>query len=211
VNEPYIVENGGAAIIPIDYFEKSNLMYPNTLRKNYIIKTGGSAYKIRSMLESIRTKHKIKFKGVSDLSISELSRITKLPLDYAKRMTKRKYSETVVQIQDIDICEFENIIQKEGLKVIPGSKYFDITQGNDKGTAVKILIDIYRKEYRKDVIFIGIGDSKNDEPMLSLMDLPIIVQKPNGTWQNLRINKLQKVKGVGPKGCDIALERILEY
>jgi mannosyl-3-phosphoglycerate phosphatase len=148
---------------------------------------------------------------VSDLSIAELSNITRLPQEYAKRMMKRKYSETIVQIDNDDIPKFENIVEKVGLKMIPGGQYFDITLGNDKGTAVKILIDIFRKEYENNVIFFGIGDSKNDESMLSLMNLPILVQKANGSWQNLQIGNLQKVKGIGPNGWEIALEIILKY
>jgi len=166
---------------------------------------------IRSLLKQIRAKHDINFKGVNDLTLSELSNITKLPQDYAKRMMKRKYSETIVQLDNDEITKFANIIQKAGLKMIPGSQYFDITCGNDKGTAVRILMDFYRKEYENDVIFIGIGDSKNDEPMLSLVDIPMLVQKPDGSWESLQIEKLQKVNGIGPKGWEIAFELILKY
>lgn len=211
LHEPFIVENGGATIIPVGYFNKDKIIHSKKFGKNYIIETGGPAYRIRSLLKKIRTKHDINFKGVSDLSITELSKITRLPQEYAKRMMKRKYSETIVQIDNNDIPKFANILEKVGLKMIPGGQYFDITLGNDKGTAVKILIDIFRKEYENNVIFFGIGDSKNDESMLSLMNLPILVQKANGSWQNLQIGNLQKVKGIGPNGWEIALEIILKY
>ena len=209
--EPFIVENGGATIIPIGYFNKSKIISPKKFQKNYIIVTGGPAYRIRSLLKKIRIKHDINFKGVSDLSITELSKITRLPQEYAKRMMKRKYSETIVQIDNNDIPKFANILEKVGLKMIPGGQYFDITLGNDKGTAVKILIDIFRKECENNVIFFGIGDSKNDESMLSLMNLPILVQKANGSWQNLQISNLQQVKGIGTNGWEVALEIILKY
>ena len=211
LHEPFIVENGGATIIPVGYFNKSKIIHSKKFQKNYIIETGGPAYRIRSLLKKIRTKYDINFKGVSDLSITELSKITRLPQEYAKRMMKRKYSETIVQIDNNDIPKFENILEKVGLKMIPGGQYFDITLGNDKGTAVKILIDIFRKEYENNVIFFGIGDSKNDEPMLSLVDIPMLVQKSDGSWERLQIDKLQKVHGIGPKGWEIAFEQILKY
>lgn len=211
LHEPFIVENGGATIIPGGYFNKSKIIHSKKFQKNYIIETGGPAYRIRSLLKKIRTKHEINFKGVSDLSITELSKITRLPQEYAKRMMKRQYSETIVQIDNNDIPKFTNILEKVGLKMIPGGQYFDITLGNDKGTAVKILIDIFRNEYENNVIFFGIGDSKNDESMLSLVNLPILVQKANSSWQNLQIGNLQKVKGIGPNGWEIALEIILKY
>lgn len=211
LKEPFIVENGGATIIPLGYFKKSKFNHSKKFQNKYIIETGGSSFKIRSLLKKIRTKHKINFKGTSDLSIAELSKITKLSEDYAKRMIKRKYSETIVQIDSKDMPYFVTNLEELGLKVIPGGQYFDITLGNDKGTAAKILMEIFRKEYENDVIFFGIGDSKNDESMLSLMNHSILVQKPDASWQNLRIDNLQKVKGIGTRGWEVALEIILNY
>ena len=211
LKEPFIVENGGATIIPLGYFKKSKFNHSKKFQNKYIIETGGSSFKIRSLLKKIRTKHKINFKGTSDLSIAELSKITKLSEDYAKRMIKRKYSETIVQIDSKDMPDFVTNLEELGLKVIPGGQYFDITLGNDKGTAAKILMEIFRKEYENDVIFFGIGDSKNDESMLSLMNHSILVQKPDASWQNLRIDNLQKVKGIGTRGWEVALEIILNY
>jgi mannosyl-3-phosphoglycerate phosphatase len=211
LKEPFIVENGGATIIPLGYFKKSKFDHSKKFQNKYIIETGGSSSKIRSLLKKIRTKHKINFKGTSDLSIPELSKITKLSEDYAERMIKRKYSETIVQIDSKDMPNFVINVEELGLKVIPGGQYFDITLGNDKGTAAKILMDIFRREYENNVIFFGIGDSKNDESMLSLMNLPILVQKADTSWQNLRIDNLQKVNGIGTKGWEVALEIILNY
>lgn len=211
LKEPFIVENGGATIIPLGYFKKSKFNHSKKFQNKYIIETGGSSFKIRSLLKKIRTKHKINFKGTSDLSIPELSKITKLSEDYAKRMITRKYSETIVQINSKDMPNFVINVEELGLKVIPGGQYFDITLGNDKGTAAKILMEIFRKEYENNVIFFGIGDSKNDESMLSLMNHSILVQKPDASWQNLSIDNLQKVKGIGTRGWEVALEIILNY
>jgi mannosyl-3-phosphoglycerate phosphatase len=126
-------------------------------------------------------------------------------------MIRRKYSETIVRIDNNDINKFVNFIEKAGLKMIPGGQFFDITLGNDKGTGVKILTDIFRKECENNVIFFGIGDSRNDESMLSLMDLPLLVQKTNGSWENLQIDNLEKIKGIGPDGWEIALQLIIKY
>ena len=209
LHEPYIVENGAAIIIPIDYFKKTNLINSKISQNNYVIETGGSANKIRSLLKKIRDNYDIDFKGVSDLTVSELSNITKLPQDYARRMMERKYSETVVQIDNKKFADFANIMEKEGLKVLPGNQYCDITMGNDKGTAVKILIDTFRKEFTNNVIFFGIGDSRNDESMLSVVDFPMLVQKIDGSWENLQLDKLNRINGVGPKGWEIAFELVL--
>ena len=211
LNEPYIVENGGAIIIPANYFKKTNITNAKISQSNYIIEIGGSAIEIRSLLNEIKVKCGINFKGVSDLTALELSNITKLPQDYARRMMDRKYSETIVQINNKQLAEFATIIEKEGLKIIPGGQYFDITLGNDKGTAVNILMDIFRKEFTNGVIFIAIGDSKNDESMLSLVDFPMLVQKFDGSWEDLQLKKVKRINGIGPKGWEIALDLVLKY
>ena len=211
LQEPYIVENGGATIIPVNYFKKAKITNSRISQNNYIIETGGPAIKIRSLLKNIKAKYNIDFRGVSDLTVSELSKITKLSQEYASRMMDRKYSETIVQINNMKITDLTKIIEKEGLKIIPGNKYCDITLGNDKGTGVNILINAFRKEYTNNVIFFGIGDSRNDESMLALVDIPMLVQKFDGNWENLQLDKLQKIKGVGSKGWEIALELVLKY
>ncbi|HJU78084.1 MAG TPA: HAD-IIB family hydrolase [Nitrososphaeraceae archaeon] len=211
LHEPYIVENGGATIIPVDYFKKTKINNSRISQNNYIIETGGPAIKIRSLLKKIKDKYDIDFIGVSDISVSELSKITKLSQEYASRMMDRKYSETIVQINNMDFTDFAKIIEKEGLKIIPGNQYFDITIGNDKGTGVSILIDTFREEYANNVIFFGIGDSRNDEPMLTLVDIPMLVQKFDGNWDNLQFDKLHKINGIGSKGWEIALELVLKY
>lgn len=211
LHEPYIVENGGATIIPVDYFKKAKITNSRISQNNYIIESGGTAIKIRTLLKKIKDKYDIDFKGVSDLTVSELSRITKLSQEYANRMMDRKYTETIVQINNIRITDFTKIIEKEGLKIIPGNQYFDITLGNNKGTGVNILINAFRKEYANNVIFFGIGDSRNDESMLTLVDIPMLVQKFGGNWENLQVANLQRINGVGAKGWEIALELVLKY
>lgn len=47
--------------------------------------------------------------------------------------------------------------------------------------------------------------------MLSLVDIPMLVQKHDGSWQDLQIDKLQRLNGIGPKGWEIAFEQILKY
>jgi len=211
LHEPYIVENGGATIVPVNYFKKAKITNSRISQNNHMIETGGTAVKIRSLLKRIKDKYDIDFKGVSDLTASELSRITKISQEYANRMMDRKYSETIVQINNMKITDFTKIIEKEGLKIIPGNQYFDITLGNDKGTGVNILINAFREEYANNVIFFGIGDSRNDESMLALVDIPMLVQKFDGNWENIQLDKLQRINGVGSKGWEIALELVLKY
>jgi mannosyl-3-phosphoglycerate phosphatase len=215
VSDPFIVENGGAVIIPLGYFEnmtyyesKYSVMETDNFQ---IIELGKPASQIKSALQKIRASSQFKFKSLSDLSIDEISTVTKMSTDAVSRMTQRKYGETIVEIKNDDLPGFVTKAQDFGLKVIFGGRFFDITGGNDKGTAVKILVDLYRRKYGGDVVFFGIGDSKNDESMLKFVDFPMLVQRPDGTWYDLKVDRLNKLNGIGPDGWILGFNEIINY
>jgi mannosyl-3-phosphoglycerate phosphatase family protein len=213
LRQPFIVENGGAVIIPEDYFSHSSLLLVKKYKKigNYIIiELGKPACVIRKKLNIIRKKSKIEFKGVADLSVKGLSSITGLGPSYARRMADRKFGETILQINQKDLPTFTRRARDIGLKVIHGGRFLDVTAGNDKGKAVKILLQLFRTEYGQSVTFFGIGDSLNDAPMLVQMDVPMLVQRPDKSWSALQIKNIINLPGVGPNGWKNALDIVLK-
>lgn len=213
LTDPFIVENGGAIIIPKYYFDFHLDIDQSKLKEdeNYtIIQLGKSTREIRTKLIEIKDNLKIKFRGVADVSIEELSKLATMPLDYAKRMSKREYGETILQIRESDIIRFTTHVEEMGMKVIHGGRFFDITIGNDKGQAVSILIDLFKKKYGNHTKFFGIGDSSNDASMLKLMDVPMLVQKPDRSYLQLEIENIVRLKGIGPQGWKSAFKEIME-
>jgi mannosyl-3-phosphoglycerate phosphatase len=225
-SEPFIIENGGAVIIPHSYFSGGGGGGDSTdddLKHHYgmrvvngysVIELGRSSAEIRKVLQYVRRKTGIPFKGVSDLSIEKLAKIVGMTLEEAERMSKRQYGETILEIDKTEKVKFEQALSKEGLQVIHGGRYFDVTAGNDKGKAVRILIDLYRKKLGDGTIFIGIGDSANDVPMLKLTDIAILVQKHDGCWAEVdnsnNIAHVVKAKGIGPAGWENAFATIIK-
>jgi mannosyl-3-phosphoglycerate phosphatase len=213
LSEPFIIENGGAIIIPEDYFGPSTLSLAKNHKKfgNYIIiELGKPAYLIRRKLNVIRRKFKIEFKGVADMSLEELSSITGLSLIEARRMAERKYGETILLINKNDVPTFTRRARWIGLKVIHGGRFLDVTAGNDKGKAVKILVRLFSKEYGQRVSSFGIGDSLNDAPMLHNVDVPMLVQTPEKSWSAVKIKKIINLDGIGPEGWKNALDIVLK-
>src|SRR6185437_4468988 len=211
--DPFIVENGGAIIIPKNYFDFQFDIEQTRIKEEQgyiIIELGESTREIRTKLDEIKKKLKIEFKGVADVSIEELSRLATMPIDYAKRMSEREYGETILQIKKSDIPTFTTSIEKMGIKVIHGGRFFDVIMGTDKGKAVSILINLFRKKYRNQIKFFGVGDSANDASMLKLMDVPMVVQKPDSSWSELEIKNVIRLKGIGPEGWKSACDKIME-
>ena len=79
---------------------------------------------------------------------------------------------------------------------------------NDKGRAVTHLAEIVRHEFG-DVTTIGLGDGLNDLPMLESVDIPVLVQKPDGTYEQTEI-EVRRAEGVGPIGWNRIVMEILE-
>jgi mannosyl-3-phosphoglycerate phosphatase family protein len=213
IREPLIVENGGAVMIPTDYFSPSTMLIVKNHKKigNYImIELGKPSHIIRQKLNSIRENYKIEFKGVADVSLRKLSSITGLRPSYARRMADRKYGETILLIDEKDVKPFTRRAREIGLRVIHGGRFFDVTAGNDKGKAVRILLQLFRQKYAQEVIFFGIGDSLNDAPMLRHMDVPMLVQRPDKAWSPLKMKNIVKLPGIGPRGWKSAFDKVIE-
>jgi mannosyl-3-phosphoglycerate synthase len=187
-----------------------------------LIELGKSSYIIRARLSDMRKRYNINFIGVADISIEELSNLASMPLEQAKRMAHRAYGETLLQIQEKDISRFTKYAQEAGMKVIHGGRFFDVTAGNDKGIAVEILKTLFKNKYHDDVKFFGIGDSVNDIPMLSLMDVPIIVQRLDRSWldygsiemknsvqSSISNQNIIKINGIGPSGWENAIHKFV--
>ena len=125
-------------------------------------------------------------------------------------MADRKFGETILQINQKDVPTFTRSARDIGLKVIHGGRFLDVTTGNDKGKAVKILLQLFRKEYGQNVTSFGIGDSLNDAPMLRHMDVPMLVQRPDKSWSELQVKNIINLSGIGPKGWKNALDIVLK-
>jgi mannosyl-3-phosphoglycerate phosphatase len=237
ISDPFIVENGGAIVIPKGYFPDyalRDIKYPlretqeikneaRDVNHEIVVELGKPADYIRAKLSDIRKKYSINFRGVADISVEKLSNLALISRDQAKRMAQRNYGETILQIQSEDIARFIKYVQEDGMKVIHGGRFFDVTVGTDKGIAVGILKKLFKDKFHNNVTFFGIGDSTNDIPMLNLMDIPILVQRQDSTWvddgeikmknavdsSRSSSNKLIKIEGIGPNGWENAIHKII--
>jgi mannosyl-3-phosphoglycerate phosphatase len=239
LSDPFIVENGGAIVIPKGYFPDyalRDIKYPlretqetkneaRDVNHEIVVELGKPADYIRAKLSDIRKKYSINFRGVADISVEKLSNLALISRDQAKRMAQRNYGETILQIQSEDIARFIKYVQEDGMKVIHGGRFFDVTVGTDKGIAVGILKKLFKDKFHNNVTFFGIGDSTNDIPMLNLMDIPILVQRQDSSWvdygeikmknavdssrSSFSSNKLIKVEGIGPNGWENAIHKII--
>lgn len=211
VNDPFIVENGSAILVPEDYF---SFDFPFQRKKgNYkVIELGSRIGEIKSAIESVRFSVREDFLGYADLELGEVMQLTGLDEASAKRATEREYSETILK-GDTSSAAFQRFglqLARFGFSCVSGGKFHTImAKGSNKGRAVKILADLYRRQFPH-IRTVGIGDSANDMPMLRAVDKPYLVQKPDGSWQEISFEGIEKINSVGPKGWSVVADQILE-
>ncbi len=205
---PFISENGGGIFIPDSYFS-IEFKYYKEIEGYKVIELGTPREALSVTLKSIAEEKDIDIRGFSDMTVKEIVKLTGLDEDTAKLAMERDYSEPFLINEDGKYAAtIEEEINLKGYKHTRGGRFHHILDGNDKGKAVNILTDIYKQEFGS-IKTVGIGDSLNDLPMLDAVDIPIIVQKPNGVYdQKIELSNLTYADGAGPSGWNSSILKL---
>ncbi|MBI5055720.1 MAG: HAD-IIB family hydrolase [Nitrospirae bacterium] len=213
---PFISENGGGIFIPKGYFkfQLSDLELMIEEDNPYdLIRLGAKYSDLRKALNELRTEG-FDIKGFGDMTVEEVSVVTGLSIEEAEMAKERDFDEPFIFTDGKeDVRKLLDRIKKKGFTYTQG-QFHHILSNSDKGKAVSILIDLYKREFAE-ISAIAIGDSSNDIPMLEAVDYPVIVQKPGGAYDaQINLPGLIKADGIGPEGWNnivIALiNRLLE-
>jgi mannosyl-3-phosphoglycerate phosphatase family protein len=215
IDDPFIVENGGAIVIPENYFnidlEELGLSIKH-INENLVIELGKSYNRIIEILQEIREVFNIKFIAVHDLSIAELAQKVGISIINAKLMASREYSETILEINNNELNNLKKILEDRGLRILQGTRYNTIASLHDKGSAISILKKLYSIKFQKEKIeSIGIGDAFNDIPMFENVDKAFLVRNVQNDYASMKINNLTRVNGIGQQGWkEIILNHIIK-
>jgi mannosyl-3-phosphoglycerate phosphatase len=160
----------------------------------------------------IKDKENLRMKGFSEMTIEEIVVHTGLPLEEAKLAAKREYSEPFIFSDTTARFRLlEDLLQKKGLRITRGGRFYHMIGQNDKGTSVRILKKLYANTYPdKKICTAGLGDSANDIPMLRNVDMPIVIRKKNGQWERIQgIDRITYSDKAGPRGWAESVHAIL--
>ncbi len=233
---PFIVENGGAIFIPRGYFPFS-FGYHKIVDDLLVIELGIPYNEVGKLLGKIKEEGRFHFRGFGDMSAEEVAKESGLDIESAKLAKQREYGETVViaspslpvilseaknlmtlrtgsakqsHVTYDEVDKFLEKVKEAGLDWTHGGRFYEVMGDNDKGKAVKIVSGLYCKMW-DEIETIGLGDNLNDLPMLSAVDIPILVQKRDYTWESMNLPRLRKVQGVGPEGWSRAIEEMIPW
>ena len=208
-DHPFISENGGGIFIPHAYFSDNDL---NALAQRiqrtdaYTILVLGTPYIfLRRKLEKLR-KDGFEVRGFGDMDAVEIAQITELSPEETALAKTRDFDEPFVfSGVGARLKALLAAIEAKGLHCIAGGRLFHLTGDNDKGRAVTILTELYRKKFGE-ITTLALGDSPNDFPMLEHVDHPILVKNHRGEYdKRIALPNLIKADGIGPEGWNKAV------
>ena len=214
-HDPFIIENGAAIYIPFELFD-----FPverSRRRASYqVIELGIPYALLRDVLKQIEDAVETELQGFGDLSLEDIMDATGLPREDAARAKLREFDEPFLLSGPPPLIEevCRQIIAR-GLYWTRGGRFFHLTGRNDKGRATEMLLRCYKRQAMaraEQIETIGIGDSLNDLPLLMNVDHPVLVQKPDGSYDpDIDLPHLIRAPGVGPLGWNHAVLELLNH
>jgi len=213
--DPFIVENGAAVFVPRGLFDFP--LERARAKPSYDVIELGLPYDIlRDVLKQIEKTVATPLRGFGDLSVDEIMQITGLSRQEALLAKQREYDEPyLLEGPSALIEEVCRQIVIRGLRWTKGGRLFHLTGDNNKGQAAALLLRCYQRQQRlqgqgERIQTVGIGDSINDAPLLAIVDYPILVQKPDGSYDpDIHIPGMTRAPGIGPIGWNHAVRELL--
>ncbi len=206
---PFIVENGGAIYIPEEQSHQFKQLEQIEPADGYrAIKLGAPYGKIRQVFNEMKKAFHNKVIGFGDMSVDQVAQYLNLEPKLAAMAKIRRHDEPFI-LKDTSLLEsIKQFSEQSGLKVYPGTRFYHLMGNTDKGTAVKEFVSLYKKVYTK-TIAAAIGEGKNDEPMFRQVEMPFLVEKPDGSFTDVALNHITKIDGIGPYGFTLAVKKLL--
>ena len=215
LQDPFIVENGGAVFVPDGIFDFP-LERMRSRPPYQVIELGLPYHMLREVLKQIEEAVETPLQGFGDLSVEAIMQVTGLPHADAILAKQREYDEPyLLQGPQALIEEVCRQIVTRGLRWTKGGRLFHLTGENDKGAAAAVLLRCYHRQQRmrgqaERIETVGIGDSINDASLLAMVDYPILVQKPDGSYDpDIQLSGMIRAPGIGPVGWNEAVLELL--
>lgn len=212
---PFVVENGGGIVIPKTYFP-----FPidgAVLRGDCLVLELGVPYaRLRRILAELQQRYGPEMRGFGDMTPDEVARHTGLSLSDARLAKEREYDEPFLFFGSSSVlAQITEEIRAKGLRCVSGGRFFHLMGTQDKGHAVCLLSDLYRRQYADEtetvLVTVGLGDSPNDLPMLAVVNRPFLVQRPDGSHdERVSLPELSFVQASGPSGWNRAVLSLVE-
>ena len=208
---PFIVENGGAVVFPEGSFDAA-VPGARDEERCRILELGFPRQPLIEALRAISAQAGVRVHGFSDMTPLELQRLTGLTGPAAALALQREYDEPFLVEEEADVGALCHAASRHGLEVTHGGRFHHLTGGSDKGLALRTLLAVYERAGLR-FTSAGLGDAPTDLPLLSAVDRPIVIPRPEGSLDPTLVSSLPGAECApqpGPTGWNIAVLCLLE-
>ena len=198
---PFIVENGGAVVVPKGCFAHG-VPLARDEGPFLVLPLGIGRPQLLAALAEIVAEVGVKVRGFAGLTPLALKRLSGLSRREAERALAREFDEPFL-IEGYGRPEAViRCARAHGLRVRRGGRFFHLAGGSDKGRAVRVLVGLYEADGFH-VRTLGLGDAENDLPMLLAVDEPILMPRSDGSLDPALASELphaRRAPSPGPAG-----------
>lgn len=204
---PFVVENGGAIVIPESYFSGSiPAQWPSQAAE--LVELGTSYTHLVSELQRASRVTGCPTRGFNDMTVEEVAGQFALSLDQAAMAKQREFDEPFFVLDESRRQALLEEIERVGLKCSAGGRLLHLSGRSDKGTAVRELIRRYAAAWGPVSTF-GLGDGMNDLPLLASVSTPVILRSPAAEELSRRLPHAIVTEAAGPEGWNQAILKLV--
>tara|TARA_R110001583_G_scaffold16561_21_gene67984 strand:+ start:14486 stop:15319 length:834 start_codon:yes stop_codon:yes gene_type:complete len=208
---PFIIENGAAVYIPVNYFDFQPA--GTHLDNGYWVKPFCKTKEHwLSLISQQAPEFKSHFQGFSQLTNEQLAELTGLDIVKASLAKMRQYGEPLNWIGTEKAKEdFIKKMKVMGANILLGGRFLHVSGHCDKGIAQRWLTDQYQKQNPQDkFITIALGDSDNDSAMLEEASIAVQISSPVHDFPKLnRKEQVYQSRQCGPAGWAESLQKLI--
>jgi mannosyl-3-phosphoglycerate phosphatase len=208
LDSPFIVENGGAILVPAHQMPRVPGERP--LDEPYATIVMGTPRKVLvEALTEISTRTGVHVVGFAGLRPAELERLTGLSTAAAEQALCRAFDEPFLAEGGGDAAAEAH---RRGLRVTRGGRFHHLTGQVDKGEALRRLLGLYAAAGRR-FRTVALGDAANDLTMLQTVDRPIVIPLADGRLDPVlaaAVPQAERAPVPGPPGWNEAVLTVLK-
>lgn len=211
IKEAFISENGGGIFFPSQYpaFDFQQRKELTRFREYRGMVFGRTYSSIRKIFSQFMDAYKIK--GFGDMSVPEIMERTGLEREDAEFAARRDFTEPFVFLDQPRPDDLQDELAVFGLKITRGGRFYHMMGvDQDKGRAVKETVRLFQAGYPRKITTIGLGDALNDYPLLKSVDIPVLIPRPDGTFEKMEIAGLRRASLPGSRGWGMIIADILD-
>ncbi|MEO1400131.1 MAG: HAD-IIB family hydrolase [Cyanobacteria bacterium J06635_1] len=207
IQDPFIIENGAAVVIP-----PGQLDHSATAPKANLKVFGPPYPELVAQINHLRQQHGYRFQGFADLSATEIAEMTGLPLDGATAAKQRSGSEPLRWDDSESAYQaFVAALEAVGLQTTQGGRFRHVMARTDKGMALTWLVERYKAiSPQVDWTVVALGDSPNDVSMLQVADIGVLIPNPHrAKFETPDVSNLITPAQTGPAGWAEAITAVI--